>query len=334
MTKSIKRIFILLAMIFSFLVYTGCTNLFDAKDRADMSEETRPKTSWEDEWNDIKKDFEEVNQKIELYSADGKVLLTLTDNEEIFYFTKHLKYEKWDYSADKIPPEALKLCIFISYKENTGEMIEAGRDAVYFDENSYYMLSETPFDAPLQVKMSDDAALYLIELLDIDKSGSSITFADEYKDKAISDYEAIQEDEEDEEDIDPFSDLTYGGMLAASKTNRINICSNGEIIQKISDNKEIYEFLMSLRTSEWSYIKEIPDSAKQTCSINFYQKGRRKDAGKLVEQWRQILYIDGEKYYIDMLIDGDGSDSGFNEAYPQQFLIPSAIGEALLKYCE
>lgn len=109
----------------------------------------------------------------------------------------------------------------------------------------------------------------------------------------------MQKLHEGKEDIDPFSDLTYGGMLAASKTNRINICSNGEIIQKISDNKEIYEFLMSLRTSEWSYIKEIPDSAKQTCSINFYQKGRRKYAGKLVEQWRQILYIDGEKYYIE-----------------------------------
>lgn len=165
--KHILYIVLLLIMVFSL---SACTDLFYKVGQPNTLEESFYENAWANEWSNIKKDFEDVYQKIELYSADNKLVLTLTDNEEIFYFTKNLEYDKWDYSVNQIPSEALKMCTFITYRKHNNQMIEVGKDTVYYDQDGYYMLSETLTQIALQVKISKQVALYLMDLLELDVS--------------------------------------------------------------------------------------------------------------------------------------------------------------------
>lgn len=159
--------------LLAIIIFTGCSN----------SENTDEMTL-RLEWASMEKDFENINQKTEIYSADGELLLSITDNEEIFYFIKNLELDKWDYSVNQIPPEAKKLCVIAYYRERDGEMREDGKETIYYDENGYYSLDEFLNNAAaFQTKMSNQAAFYLIELAGVEISDSSSTFAEDYEEK-------------------------------------------------------------------------------------------------------------------------------------------------------
>lgn len=257
----------------------------------------------------------EVNQKIVFYSYNNELLLTVTDNEEITSFTQSHLYEQWDYSVNWIPVDAMKICTYVTYLERDGQMREEAKETMYYDDNGYYMLIETPM-ITTQIKMSNAAALHIIDLLGLDLSNTTTTFAIDHPDK-IADYY-------------PFKDFTYEGMLDASVDNRIEICEkDGEIIRNISNNEEIYSFITSLYTSKWTYVDHIPDNADQEGTFIFYQRGRKEYKNQMMEQWRQVLYFDGQNYYIDMPIADIGYADDNNQLAPKRYLIPEQTGKML-----
>lgn len=266
----------------------------------------------------------EVNQKIEFYSSKNESLLTITDNEEITSFTQSQFYEQWDYSVNRVPADAMKLCTYVAYLERDGQMRKEAKETMYYDDNGYYMLIETPMIST-QTKMSDAAALYIIDLLGLDLSYTSTTFAMDHPDKIAGNASDLIED-----DIYPFMDFTYEGMLGASKDNRIEICEkDGEIIRNISNNEEIYSFISSLNTSHWTYVDYIPDNANQEGSFIFYQRGKKEYKNQMIEQWRQVLYFDGQNYYINMPIADIGYADDNNQLLPKRYLVPDQTGKML-----
>lgn len=213
----------------------------------------------------------------------------------------------------------------IPWEERGGEMIPQGVDTVYYDQNGYYQLSEL-HGGVFQSKMSDQAALYLMEFAGLELNGTE-KFSDgemnrSAADKGVSDMMAGH--------FTTFSDLTYEGILAASAENLIEIQRDGAVIQSISDNQEVYDLLVSLNISAWSYVETIPDTAIELCTIVRYQSGRREFAGQMMEQSRFRLSRNGTDYYMDLLVADNGSGLGdwFNALFPQRFLVPSEIGES------
>lgn len=266
----------------------------------------------------------EVNQRIDFYTWDNELILTITDNDEITSFTENQWYEHWDYSVDRIPADAMKLCTYVDYIERNGHMRKVARETMYYDKQGYYMFTETFMGISTQIKMSDAAALHIIDLLGLNLNDKTTTFAIEHPDKIASD------DFDLNDESYPFMDFTYEGMLDASKDNQIDICdSDDKLIQNITNNKEIYQFILSLHTSEWTYVDNIPDNASYTGSIIFYQRGRKNYKNKMMEQWRQVLFYDGRDYYIDILIANIGYADNNIPLSPERYLIPEQTGKIL-----
>ncbi len=323
-----EKIIVMIFMLFVSLSFWGCTESIHSEGQPQTLTDSLHMNAWEDEWNSIKEDFEDVNQEIQIYSADGELLLTITDNEEIFIFTRNMEIDQWDYSVTIIPPDALKLCTIVDYMDHNGQMVMEAVESVYYDQNGYYHLSEAP-DGGSQIKMTDGAARYIIEL-----AGLELTGTQRFSDHDFSGLDGADDTGyiTDSDELDaPFSDLTYEGMLKASAENLIEIHKDGVVVESISENQEVYEFLLSLNTSDWTSGDSILDSAVEVCTIVRYQLGRREFAGQMVEQSRLILYYDGVDYYMEHLITDDGSGHGnrVNELYPECFIVPAEIGERL-----
>lgn len=128
------------------------------------------------EWNDVKDSVAEKKQKIELRSiTDDTVLHTITDNQQIFEFTRNL-YIGWK-SRSSIPKDAKDLLVYVTWTSktrtvlgnNTGEIYETSRNTLYKNKDGYYLLMELSDDVPSPIRkfyseVPAKAAEYLLSL--------------------------------------------------------------------------------------------------------------------------------------------------------------------------
>ncbi|MFL1671812.1 hypothetical protein [Paenibacillus dendritiformis] len=108
------------------------------------------------EWDDVKDSMAQSKQKIEVRSiTDDSVLHTITDNQQIFEFTKNLHIVLWKYRSS-IPKNAKDLLVYVTWSEktktvfgnNTGELYETSRNTLYKNKDGYYLLMEEQAHIP------------------------------------------------------------------------------------------------------------------------------------------------------------------------------------------
>ncbi|MBG9795686.1 hypothetical protein ABD76_25780 [Paenibacillus dendritiformis] len=97
------------------------------------------------EWDDVKDSMAQRKQKIEVRSiTDDSVLHTITDNQQIFEFTKNLHIVRWKYLSS-IPKDAKDLLVYVTWSEktktvfgnNSGELYETSRNTLFKKDPRY-----------------------------------------------------------------------------------------------------------------------------------------------------------------------------------------------------
>lgn len=128
------------------------------------------------EWDDVKDRIADKKQKIEVRSiTDDGVWHTITDNQQIFEFTKNLHIVRWKYLSS-IPKDAKGLLVYVTWSEktktvfgnNTGELYETSRNTLYKNKDGYYLVME-PVSSLSPIckfysKVPANAAEYLLSL--------------------------------------------------------------------------------------------------------------------------------------------------------------------------
>ncbi|BFH69749.1 MAG: hypothetical protein E6230_20485 [Paenibacillus dendritiformis] len=128
------------------------------------------------EWDDVKDSMAQRKQKIEVRSiTDDSVLHTITDNQQIFEFTKNLHIVRWKYLGS-IPKDAKDLLVYVTWSEktktvfgnNSGELYETSRNTLYKNKDGYYLVIEPePSLSPVRKvysKVPAKTAEYLLSL--------------------------------------------------------------------------------------------------------------------------------------------------------------------------
>lgn len=128
------------------------------------------------EWDDVKDSMAQRKQKIEVRSiTDDNVLHMITDNQQIFEFTKNLHIVRWKYLSS-IPKDAKDLLVYVTWSEktktvfgnNSGELYETSRNTLYKNKDGYYLLIEPePSLSPVRKvysKVPVNTAEYLLSL--------------------------------------------------------------------------------------------------------------------------------------------------------------------------
>lgn len=128
------------------------------------------------EWDDVKDSMAQRKQKIEVRSiTDDSVSHTITDNQQIFEFTKNLHIVRWKYLSS-IPKDAKDLLVYVTWSEkaktvfgnNTGELYETSRNTLYKNKDGYYLVIEPePSLSPVRKvysKVPVNTAEYLLSL--------------------------------------------------------------------------------------------------------------------------------------------------------------------------
>lgn len=128
------------------------------------------------EWDDVKDSMAERKQKIEVRShTDDSVLHTITDNKQIFEFTKNLHIARWKYLSS-IPNDAKELLVYVTWGErtktvfgkNTKKLHETSRNTLYKNKDGYYLVIEPePSLSPVRKvysKVTAKTAEYLLSL--------------------------------------------------------------------------------------------------------------------------------------------------------------------------
>ncbi|MFD3273012.1 hypothetical protein ACE3MS_23250 [Paenibacillus dendritiformis] len=125
-------------------------------------------------------------QKIEVRSiTDDSVLHTITDNQQIFEFTKNLYIVRWKYLSS-IPKDAKDLLVYVTWSEktktvignNSGELYETSRNTLYKNKDGYYLVIEPePSLSPVRKvysKVPAKTAEYLLSLCQGQKRNKAI----------------------------------------------------------------------------------------------------------------------------------------------------------------
>lgn len=128
------------------------------------------------EWDDVKDSMAQRKQKIEVRPiTDDSVLHTITDNQQIFEFTKNLHIVRWKYLGS-IPKDAKDLLVYVTWSEktktvfgnNSGELYETSRNTLYKNKDGYYLVIEPePSLSPVRKvysKVPAKTAEYLLSL--------------------------------------------------------------------------------------------------------------------------------------------------------------------------
>lgn len=112
-------------------------------------------------------------QKIEIYTMEGTLLRTITDNREIYDYIKNQRMEEWGY-LDQLSTDAKPLIQIFNWQEPTRTKLEPQKrpmelmsvDTLYADETGYYLQTQISVGISFSMvsKLPDDVGEYLVEV--------------------------------------------------------------------------------------------------------------------------------------------------------------------------
>jgi len=268
-------------------------------------------------------------QQIKIYSSeDNSLLYTITDNSTIGTYMQNaigtiagLKY------LSTIPSDAEAIYIYVLQQEDLDSelpvderpLLEALRNTLYKNDNGYYLAIQ--FDEETwYVSLPDTTSKYLIKLAEGEIKPN---VSDTTNNNDLYGYDEMYDE--------MYDDIDYEGILSVSDNQKIEVLSleDNSVILSITDIEEIVEFLQNQHTA-WKHIDNIPADAQKIRAIVRYAEQRRTADKQLTEQYRDILYVNSNGYYIETIIADDGQNPSLDELEMECFKIPDDVGEYLI----
>ena len=259
-------------------------------------------------------------QQIEIYSSeDNSLLYTITDNSTIDNYMQNavgtitsLKY------LSTIPSGAEAMYIYVLQQEDLGSglpvderpLLEALRNILYKNDNGYFLAIQ--FDEETwYVSLPDTTGEYLIKLAAGEIEPDVI---DTTNNNDLHGYGKVYDE--------MYDDIDYEGISSVSDNQKIEVLSleDNSVILSITNIEEIVEFLQNQHIA-WEHIDSIPADAQKIRAIVRYAEQRRTADKQLTEQYRDILYVNSDGYYIETIIADNGQNPSLDELETECFKI-------------